>query len=230
MHGWRVAASLVALRDQVNEAWPGRSRASDGTIGDAAHQSRTSDHNPWIRDGAIGVVSALDITHDPAAGCDCERIAEGIRASRDERVKYLIWNRRICSAAAVDSALPWAWRPYSGANPHARHLHVSVQPAKALYDSGAPWALAVASAPSDPASPLLAHRPVLRRGATGAAVRELQVLLNRHGVGLVEDGDFGARTEAAVRRFQSQRRLVEDGIVGARSWAALLVTHHAAAA
>ncbi|HKV33547.1 MAG TPA: hypothetical protein VJP89_04485, partial [Pyrinomonadaceae bacterium] len=59
---WRVAKSLLRLREQINELAPNRSKASDGTIGDAAHASRKSDHNPWVKDGSIGVVTAMDIT------------------------------------------------------------------------------------------------------------------------------------------------------------------------
>src|SRR5688500_3284745 len=66
---WRVAKSLLTLRDEVNQAAPQRSKASDGTIGDAAHCRRQSDHNPWVRDGNIGVVTAMDITDDPTHGC-----------------------------------------------------------------------------------------------------------------------------------------------------------------
>src|SRR5215472_9581086 len=61
---WRVAKSLARLRTQINDAFPQRSKSSDGTIGDAAHASRSSDHNPWIVDDGIGVVSAFDVTHD----------------------------------------------------------------------------------------------------------------------------------------------------------------------
>ena len=57
---WRLARSLETLRAQINALSPNRSKASDGTIGDAAHSARTSDHNP---DGG-GVVRALDLTHD----------------------------------------------------------------------------------------------------------------------------------------------------------------------
>lgn len=65
-------------------------------------------------------------------------------------------------------------------------------------------------------------RPVLRRGATGEAVRELQQRLNVLGFDCgAADGDFGARTEASVRGFQQQRGLVVDGIVGPRTWSAL---------
>lgn len=117
---WRTARSLDVIKAQVDEMAPGRSRASDGTIGDDAHQSGTSDHNP---DGAA-IVRARDITHDPANGADMNRLADDLVASRDPRIKYVIWSRRICSGAAGPS--PWKWRPYSGSNPHTKHLHLSV--------------------------------------------------------------------------------------------------------
>jgi hypothetical protein len=115
---WRLAQSLATLLTQVNVMAPKRNTASDGTIGDLAHASRASDHNPNAR----GVVTALDITHDPKRGCDAGVIAEGLRASRNPRIKYVIWNRRIFSSTVS----PWRWRSYSGANPHTRHVHISV--------------------------------------------------------------------------------------------------------
>jgi peptidoglycan hydrolase-like protein with peptidoglycan-binding domain len=53
-------------------------------------------------------------------------------------------------------------------------------------------------------------------------VSEAQQLLNRHGAGLNTDGIFGNLTDAAVRRFQTQHRLVADGIVGPITWGRLL--------
>ncbi|HEX6903316.1 MAG TPA: DNA/RNA non-specific endonuclease [Thermoanaerobaculia bacterium] len=138
---WRVAKSLLALRNQVNAKAPRRSKASDGTIGDAAHATRNSDHNPWVRDGAMGVVTAMDITHDPANGCDAGALAEAIRASRDARVKYIIWNRRIASSSVIGGVAAWTWRPYTGSNPHSKHVHISVRPEKAAFDSEASWAV-----------------------------------------------------------------------------------------
>lgn len=65
--------------------------------------------------------------------------------------------------------------------------------------------------------PLPGGRPTLRRGSAGAAVLALQQAL-----GIVPaDGDFGPATEAAVRAFQRDQRLVPDGIFGPKSWAAL---------
>jgi len=61
-----------------------------------------------------------------------------------------------------------------------------------------------------------AGRPTLRRSATGELVKQVQAK-----VGVVADGNFGAKTEAAVRAFQRAHGLVPDGIVGPKTWAAL---------
>jgi lysozyme family protein len=146
---WRVAKSLEVLRDQVDAAHPGRSKESDGTIGDAAHQGRTSDHNPWVKDGAVGIVTALDITHDRALGVDTYAIAETLRRNCDRRIKYVISNRRIFSSQLH----AWEWHPYTGANPHDCHVHISVLPDKALYDDRTPWNLHRAIAGEAPSRP-----------------------------------------------------------------------------
>lgn len=128
--GWRVAGGLITLFDQLNKQFPDRSRISDGSIGDPSHSSRESDHNP---DGS-GVVRAIDITHDPQGGVDCNDLARALVASRDPRIKYIIWNRRIISSETS----PWTWRPYAGVNPHDHHLHLSAV-ADARADSLHPW-------------------------------------------------------------------------------------------
>lgn len=129
----RIAKSLDTLRSQVNAQWPGRSKANDGWIGDAAHQATASDHNP----NAAGVVTALDITHDPAHGLDAGKLADTLRLSHDPRIKYIISNRRIASSLIS----PWVWRPYSGANAHEEHVHVSVMADPKLYDDPRPWVI-----------------------------------------------------------------------------------------
>lgn len=59
-------------------------------------------------------------------------------------------------------------------------------------------------------------RTTLRRGAEGDLVKEIQRKL-----GLTQDGNFGPKTEAAVRAFQRSKDAVPDGIVGPRTWALL---------
>ena len=120
MADWRLAKSLEKLRAQVNTARPKRSKSSDGSIGDAAHASRSSDHNAWISDGTMSVVSAIDITHDPKGGFDSYRCAEILRTKKDKRIKYVVSNKRIFSATSQ----PWVWRAYTGSNSHSQHVHI----------------------------------------------------------------------------------------------------------
>ncbi|MGH0280449.1 hypothetical protein [Sinorhizobium meliloti] len=138
---WRVAKCLLKLREQVNALAPGRDRASDGTIGDRSHQSRASDHNPWVMDAGTGVVTAMDVTHNPGSGCDAAVLAKAICDAADSRVKYIIWNRRIANSSPVGGAPAWGWRPYTGKNGHTHHIHISVKPDKSRYDSAAEWTL-----------------------------------------------------------------------------------------
>ena len=67
-------------------------------------------------------------------------------------------------------------------------------------------------------------RPTIRRGNKGADVIECQTMLTRLGYDIGScgiDGDFGRATEAAVRSFQSDNKLVVDGVVGPMTWDAL---------
>ncbi|HZI44442.1 MAG TPA: peptidoglycan-binding protein [Ilumatobacter sp.] len=62
-----------------------------------------------------------------------------------------------------------------------------------------------------------AERPELRQGASGDAVRWVQMR-----VGCVPDGKFGPATERALREFQRGAGLADDGVVGPKTWAALV--------
>jgi len=69
----------------------------------------------------------------------------------------------------------------------------------------------------------------LRRGTTGPSVVTIQVELNRISQSYpalpkipAVDGIFGARTEAAVRKFQEVFNLTVDGVVGRATWYALV--------
>ena len=63
----------------------------------------------------------------------------------------------------------------------------------------------------------------LRSGDRGNQVKTLQRLLNALGYDCGNaDGIFGAKTKAAVMKFQKAMGLVADGIVGIKTWIALL--------
>lgn len=73
-------------------------------------------------------------------------------------------------------------------------------------------------------SPVALEGPELHPWDQSPAVDELQELLSAHGYYLRVDGDFGAKTEAAVATFQRQQGLKVDGTVGPQTWAALKST------
>lgn len=62
---------------------------------------------------------------------------------------------------------------------------------------------------------------VLREGASGVAVRELQQLLAKKGYDVAADGKFGPRTEMIVQHYQQSVGLEMDGVVGAGTARAL---------
>ena len=110
------------LREQVDDAYPDRSRISDGWLGDTRHSARTSDHNPdsdgWVR--AIDISSGLRPNTD-----EMSYLANQLRVAawKDKRIKYIIFNKKIASAKSL-----WRFRPYKGISPHTHHMHVSFNP------------------------------------------------------------------------------------------------------
>lgn len=186
---WRVAKSLLMLRGQVNVKFPDRKKDWDGTIGDEAHASRSSDHNPWVQDASGGVVTAMDITHDPAHGVDSYKMAEQLRLSHDPRIKYIISNRRIASSEVSS----WEWRLYNGTNPHDHHVHVSVKADVKHYDDEAPWEIPMlGKVPSVTSSDINLHDGVW-----------LQRRLNELGAlpPLVLDGEIGPKAIAMIEKY-----------------------------
>jgi len=210
---WRVAKSLMRLREQVNTRHPKRNKHADGTIGDAAHTSRASDHNPWVKDSGVGVVTALDLTHDPGNGFDAHAFAESLRIAKDRRCKYVISNGRIFSSTTS----PWVWRKYTGSNPHRSHVHISVLAEKHHYDHEGAWEFGSGGAsPGIPSPSPGEDHPLIKRGDVGEGVKTVQRLLL-----VAADGIFGPATETAVKVFQRASGLAADGRVGRLTWEAL---------
>ena len=156
---WRNCEASNTLRAEVNHRWVVRDRASDGTIGDAAHASRASDHNPWVKDpNGVGVVRALDIDEDldgvtADTGADAKLLFDHLLAlarAGDPRINgggYLIYERMIYSEKGN-----WAGRAYYGVNAHKKHVHISFSRNRAGYDSTRPWGISQIG-PTPPATP-----------------------------------------------------------------------------
>ena len=58
-------------------------------------------------------------------------------------------------------------------------------------------------------------------GSRGDDVKQVQTLLNKNGYQLDVDGQFGPKTQAAVKDYQKKNSLSVDGIVGKNTWGAL---------
>lgn len=205
MVAWIVAESLDRLLAQLNALAPHRSKASDGGIGDASHATRDSDHNPWYVLDGQPLVTARDFTNDPAGGLDCQRLADALQRSRDSRVKYVIWNRRILSGAGGPS--PWTWRNYGGTNPHTKHLHLSVVADRRCRDRS-PWML-----PGMVDTPPPSSSTYCRLGDRSDRVLNLQRFMTRAFPSYnpyTPTGFYGDATKAGIEEFQRR-----TGVTGA---------------
>lgn len=127
--GYTIPPACTAIIKDANRVAPGRSRASDGTIGDLRHQAQgsKSDHNP----DANGIVHAVDITNDPAHGMDtwkwAQTIAARMVAGLERRVEYLVSNDGK-GDVIFHPAVSNTWRRQSSTgNEHANHLHTSIR-------------------------------------------------------------------------------------------------------
>ena len=68
--------------------------------------------------------------------------------------------------------------------------------------------------------------PTIQRGSKGEFVIVAQEILVDLGYDIGPtgvDGDFGSRTEAAIKLFQKRHGLEQDGIVGPKTWRQLLL-------
>lgn len=148
MASWILVPCLVSLRNEFNTLAPSRDKSSDGSIGDTAHASSSSDHNPdetgntpYEDPDNINEVHAIDVDIDlRRSGWTMARAVEIIvtrhRTGADDRLQNVIYNRRIWSRS-------WGWtaREYTGSNPHDHHAHFSSRYTTAQEQNTRGWGL-----------------------------------------------------------------------------------------
>lgn len=61
----------------------------------------------------------------------------------------------------------------------------------------------------------------IQYGSSGEEVKKLQTELNKYGYKLDIDGQFGSKTQSAVKDYQKKNNLSVDGIVGKNTWGSL---------
>jgi hypothetical protein len=131
MTAWQLTAGLKNLHGQVDQRFPHRDHASDGTIGDLAHQAETSGHNPddtpgskpaWNGDpDSTPEVRAWDMDSDLGEpGVTAQQVVDHVRRLPGVAnvIRYLIYNHRMYHVR--DGFAPTV---YSGPSPHEEHIH-----------------------------------------------------------------------------------------------------------
>lgn len=199
-----------AILAEATAIAPGRNKASDGTVGDADHQARTSDHNPDSK----GMTHAADVTHDtagqPQERFDAHAWGEIVRArckvGRELRIKYLVshdFRARTDIIASANSN--WDWRRKKS-NDHANHLHVSIVYLPWVEQSTAPLFLA----PGTPQPPTPQPQPQPSGG------RAVDVIAYPIGTGyyvVKDDGSVFAYGSAADKYFGGSNNVPHAPIV-----------------
>ncbi len=145
---WVLVPCLVSLRTEFNALAPSRDKSSDGSIGDRAHASSSSDHNPdetgatpYEDADSLDEVHAIDVDVDLrvdgwSMAKSVEVIVRRHRTGADDRLQNVIYNRRIWSRS-------WGWtaREYTGSNPHDHHAHFSSRYTTAQERDTSAWGL-----------------------------------------------------------------------------------------
>jgi len=134
--------------------------------------------------------------------------------------------------AELDGVGRWGG-DYPAARRDEMHFEINAGPAKVAavvkkLGLGAALTVTAPAAPvvvtSKDKESIVANLPTLKQGATGLSVKRLQGLLHANGLGAVcgkIDGDYGAKTNTAVRQFQLGAKLTV-GPVDQATWAKLL--------
>jgi hypothetical protein len=138
---------LVVLRGEFDKLGPNRDKGADGSIGDAAHRARVSDHNADDTAGSVTPytdaddrpeVHAIDVDstgpYESSFGAAVLRVVERHRTGADDRLQNVIHNRKIYSRT-------WGWtaHDYTGDDPHTGHAHFSARYTAAQESDTRPW-------------------------------------------------------------------------------------------
>ncbi|WP_374224577.1 peptidoglycan-binding protein [Micromonospora sp. C51] len=155
------------FRKEMNALAPKRDKSSDGSIGNTAHQSYPSGHNPDETGNPerhdadnINEVRAIDVDADfRVPGLSAQMVVAYLvgrcRAGKERRLIYIIYNRTIWSASSG-----WQARKYTGSNPHTSHIHLSGHPDGD--DDGRPFGLASVMPKPKPAAGKPAPGPAIK--------------------------------------------------------------------
>ena len=220
----KLCAAGVTLRDQVNKKWPNRDKASDGWIGDAAHQANTG----WGTNGKgsyhnvdpNGVVHAIDLDEDflgkgkgqNVAKEFAEQLATYCREGKDNgRIAHIVYEGQVASATANN------WHFRGSGYSHFQHIHISFT--NKADNNGSKFLLPIFENVKPPSPkpeqkiPAYPGRSKLSKGKRNPDVKTMQKQLIKKGFSISNGptGYYGDQTVAAVKKFYASLDKKKDG-------------------
>jgi murein L,D-transpeptidase YcbB/YkuD len=190
-------------------------------------QTRTFEGVKWYKkDPKLASLAAPGTSqHNSGLAVDVHTAAE------PKRLNWLIDNvRKFGFSWEVVPEEPWHLRYTEGDNPPAAVVEYVAKrggqpaPQTAPQPAAQPATQQPAKITSDDDGPKVdpASLPHLTKDYKGPAVKRLQRRLAKHGIDCLQDGDFGPKTQNAVREFQKKAGLPVTGDVDTATWTSLL--------
>lgn len=225
----KLCAAGVTLRDQVNQKWPNRDKASDGWIGDSKHQAnegwgtngKGSYHNP----DPNGIVHAIDLDEDffgkgkggqKEAMKFAQELATYCREGKDGgRIAHIVYEDKVASATANN------WHFRGSGYGHTHHIHISFT--NKADNDGSKFRLPIFESddnkPKPPTPkpenkiPAYPGRSALQYNKRNEGVKDLQKQLIKKGFDIPAGatGFYGDQTTKAAKKFYSSIGKKKDG-------------------
>ena len=225
----RLCAAGVTLRDQVNQKWPSRDKASDGWVGDAAHAARegwgTNGRGSYHNPDPNGIVHAIDLDEDffgkgkggqKAAMEFAQQLATYCREGKDGgRIAHIVYEDKVASGTAQN------WHFRGSGYGHKHHIHISFT--NKANNDGSKFRLPIFSSDTDnkPKPPVKPDNKVpaypgrskLVYKQKSADVKTMQNQLIKKGFAIQNGatGFYGDQTVAAVKKFYASMGKTKDG-------------------
>lgn len=220
---WRAEFVSNALKDLVRKLRERYSWGPDviGTIGDARHLSGYHRSRAWVKESVYckdRFYSVTETEGNRTGGDDHVISAMDIITPSDSASLIASRLRR----AKARGELPMVRQIILESSPS--HVHISIDRGMVQQDL-TPLYNAITGDSHGGQTMVTVHceMPELRQGATGSDVSTAQALANLRGATLSVDGNFGPKTDAAIRDIQTRYAAESvDGVIGPETWTILL--------
>jgi len=232
-YNYRVMNNPKAKADPTNPK--SLSVHSTGRACDLGYKDRKAAEQAWewmlANAAALGIEEIHDYAFDPDGGGPGKPWGRGFRCSRGEGARGVkIYDEKVNAGTPGGKWLHFELSPEMADNPAkleaawnkiappaavaaTKPVLITPNPATAKSTGGRPAPTPAPAAPKPAPAAADKFPGDIKKGAKGAAVKKVQ-----QKIGATVDGDYGAKTEAAVKAWQKKNKIKETGVVDAATW------------